>query len=217
MKVSFSFCLICLVFPIHAYDTVNTIKNRRILEASTLSDQDESDYGRLSRIIPTLLKKFLALRRRFDNYDDVIGDVLFGMAPSDAPSTAPSDAPSQAPSDSPSATPTYTPSAAPFTWNDVLGNDSIDYKTCPLDPIPVNFTTTTELTVLYSYMLELQSDAQVFKTIGKVEDLLQIKLVDRVCNTKSDTFGVSARPSDIPGGMFSLFCNHIYYIKIIST
>jgi hypothetical protein len=131
------------------------------------------------------------------------------MAPSDAPSMAPSDSPSGAPSDSPSASPTYAPSAAPFTWNDVLGNDSIDYKTCPLDPIPVNFTSTTELTVLYSYILELQPNSHVFKTLEKIEGLLQTKLTDQVCSTISDTLGVSSSPSDIPGGTFHEISNEI--------
>ena len=162
--------------------------------------RDNNAYGRTLFVIPTLLQKFLNGKGKLDTFDGILGDVLFGMAPSDSPSMAPSDTPSRSPSDSPSVTPTAVPSAAPFSWNDVLGNDSSNFKTCPLDATPVNYSTSTELTILYSYIMELQPNVHLFKTLEKIEALMEEKLIDDICDTQLDVVGISSSPSDIPGG-----------------
>jgi hypothetical protein len=216
MKAILTLYLSFLTVCITAHDAVdkNVRRNRRI---SGDTNPDHSADRRTLRMTPTLLKKFLSRRQKNDTFDGVLGDFLFGMAPSDSPSTTPSNAPSSLPSyspstspsllpsESPSALPSVMPSAAPFSWNDVvLDRDSNLYRTCRSKPTPANYTTDTELAILYSYRLELLPDTHVFKTLEKIENLLDNHLVEQFCNTSSFSIGLSSSPSDIPGGKSSI-------------
>ena len=203
MKLTSTICLLCLISQTIANKSffLNTSHKTR---KNGVVKRDNNAFERKLLVLPTLLKKFLNGRRKFDTVDGIIGDFLFGMAPSDSPSMAPSDAPSGAPSDSPSESPTAVPSAAPFSWNDVLGSDSSNFKTCPSNAMPINYTTNTELNILYSYNLELEPNAHLFKTLEKVEALLEEKLLDDICTTTLDVVSISSNPSDIPGGKLLL-------------
>lgn len=190
---------VCLVVQVLANNSLPLISSRKT-KKNGIVKRDNNAFGRRLQVLPTLLKKFLDGRRKFDTFDNVIGDVLFGMAPSDSPSMTPSDSPTSFPSETPSSTPSSAPSAAPFSWNDVLGNDSSNFKTCPSNAIPLNYTTNTELTILYSYKIELQPNAHLFKTLEKMEKLLEAKLVGEICDTPTlNVVGISSSPSDIPG------------------
>jgi hypothetical protein len=203
-KIESAIYFMCLAAQAFAHSPFHLSTNRKTRKNGIVKT-DNNAYGRRLQVLPTLLKKFLDGRRKFDTFDNILGDFLFGMAPSDSPSMAPSDAPSNAPSDSPSGSPTSVPSAAPFSWNDVLGNDSSHFNTCPSDTTPLNYTANTELTILYSYKLELQVNAHLFKTLEKIEKSLEEKLVHEICNTPLVIVGVSSSPSDIPGGTLVLF------------
>ena len=189
----------CLIAQVFARSSFYLSISRKTRKNGTVRTENNA-YGRRLQVLPTLLKKFLHGRDKFDTVDNIIGDILFGMAPSDSPSMTPSDSPSRSPSDSPSASPTSVPSAAPFSWNDILGSDASSFKTCPSNTTPLNYTTNTELTILYSYVLELESHAHLFKTLEKIEKLMEEKLADELCNTPALIVGVTSSPSDIPGG-----------------
>jgi hypothetical protein len=164
------------------------------------SEHSRHDERQL-RIIPTLLGKFMDIRSRFDFFGEIFSNFLFGLAPSEAPSMTPSDTPTTAPSDAPVVAPSKTPSAAPFIWKDVLGEKSHGFEVCSYDPKPIDFSKSTEITVMYSYQMELKPSAQVVKVIEKVEELLQEKLNEQVCVTSTDTLGLASDPADRPGGI----------------
>jgi hypothetical protein len=212
MKIAYTFCISFLAIHVTADEKYSRSSNRGLKGrlSSELTDP-QPDSERLLGVIPTLLKKFIDVKKKFDVYDGILGDVLFGLAPSDVPSLTPSDAPTTVPSDAPSISPMQAPSSAPFSWNEVLGSDSYDFETCASDPEPIDFQKSTELTVLYGYKLELQPNVRVWNATDQIEMLLQKHLVEQVCNTFTDTLGVTSSPSDGPGGKFfwifwSSFC-----------
>jgi hypothetical protein len=168
------------------------------------STSTSTPHDRSLQLWPKLLDKWWAVKKKLDVFDDLFLDELLNP-PSTVPSNVPSSPPSDVPSSPPSAVPTtasMVPSFAPFSWNDVLGDASSDndFQACPTDPNPVDQSRSTELSVLYSYRVELTPAARVLEVVRDIEDRLQDVLIGTVCTTKTSTMAISANPVDIPGG-----------------
>ena len=193
-----------LSIPIAANDSVITSSNHGLKGVTTTGVISQEQQGRQLRMIPTLLSEIMNIRTNFDFFDELFANFLFGQAPSDAPSMTPSDVPTMAPSDTPVTAPSTAPSAAKLTWNDGLGGDSYNIETCPYDPKPFENTSSTLLTIMYAYQIELTSNAEITEVTKQIEALLQTKLAAQICITGTDTLGITSESSSRLGAL----CQH---------
>ena len=140
-------------------------------------------------------------------------DTAGSAAPSDVPSAIPSAMPSQISSvasvveDSPSSAPSDYPSVVPSSWAELRESSVPDgYEVCGWSG-GLDFDSMIEMEVVYLYKLQLESDAQLDRTIQLIESAIQEELLDSTCRDATDrhrnlarAHAVSPDPRDTPTG-----------------